>query len=98
MSSESYAALIALGAIWGSSYLFIRVAAPVLGPPALMDARVLLAGVALLIGVGLTRRRVDLRSIWREWREKLAAWRATTQPETQALNRAATQPTITRTP
>jgi drug/metabolite transporter (DMT)-like permease len=47
-----YAALLILAAIWGSSYLFIRVAVPALGPPALIDARVLLAGGALLLLLG----------------------------------------------
>jgi drug/metabolite transporter (DMT)-like permease len=41
--------MVALAAIWGASYLFIRVAAPVFGPLMLMELRVLIAGVALLI-------------------------------------------------
>jgi drug/metabolite transporter (DMT)-like permease len=40
--------LLLLAALWGGSFLFLRIAAPVLGPVWLIDIRVLLAGVALL--------------------------------------------------
>lgn len=39
--------LIALAAIWGASFLFMRIAAPVLGPVATAELRTLIAGVAL---------------------------------------------------
>lgn len=42
------AEFLLLSALWGSSFLFMRVAAPVLGPIWLMEVRVLLAGVVLL--------------------------------------------------
>jgi drug/metabolite transporter (DMT)-like permease len=60
-----YAALLLLAAIWGSSYLFIRVAAPVFGPPTLIDLRVFLAAAALLLAVRLAGRPTHLRPIWR---------------------------------
>lgn len=40
--------LLLLAAVWGGSFLFMRMAAPVLGPVWLIEARVLLAGLALL--------------------------------------------------
>lgn len=49
MALIDLAALVTLGAIWGSSFLFIRLAVPVLGPPALMDMRVFLAAGVLLL-------------------------------------------------
>ncbi len=55
--------LVVLAAVWGSSYLFIRVAVPAFGPAALVGGRVALG--ALLLG-GFTvafRRRVELRPI-----------------------------------
>lgn len=53
--------LLILAALWGASFLFIRVAVPVMGPLALIEARVLLAGLALL-AVGLAIRRLpDVR-------------------------------------
>jgi drug/metabolite transporter (DMT)-like permease len=41
--------LVLLAAIWGASFLFTRIAAPVLEPVLLIELRVLLAGLALLI-------------------------------------------------
>ena len=40
--------LLLLAALWGGSFLFMRIAAPVLGPVWLIELRVLLAGVVLL--------------------------------------------------
>lgn len=40
--------LLLLAALWGGSFLFMRIAAPLLGPVWLIELRVLLAGLALL--------------------------------------------------
>ena len=40
--------LLLLAALWGGSFLFMRIAAPVLGPVWLIELRVLLAGLVLL--------------------------------------------------
>lgn len=40
--------LLLLSALWGGSFLFMRMAAPVLGPVWLIECRVLFAGLALL--------------------------------------------------
>ncbi|MBE9061222.1 DMT family transporter [cf. Phormidesmis sp. LEGE 11477] len=40
--------LLLLSALWGGSFLFMRIAAPALGPVWLIECRVLLAGLALL--------------------------------------------------
>ncbi|GAB4214944.1 MAG: DMT family transporter [Synechococcales cyanobacterium] len=45
---RSVAELILLAGLWGGSFLFMRVAAPVLGPIWLIEGRVLLAGLVLL--------------------------------------------------
>jgi drug/metabolite transporter (DMT)-like permease len=42
------AELLLLAALWGGSFLFLRIAAPVLGPVWLIEIRVLIAGLALL--------------------------------------------------
>jgi len=47
MNPRQLAALLFLAAVWGASFLFIRVAAPVLGPFPLMAGRVLIAAGAL---------------------------------------------------
>jgi drug/metabolite transporter (DMT)-like permease len=41
--------LVILAAFWGGSFLFLRIAAPVLGPVWLIEIRVLLAGLVLLL-------------------------------------------------
>jgi drug/metabolite transporter (DMT)-like permease len=48
MKSLEVAELLLLAALWGGSFLFMRIAAPVLGPIWLIELRVLLAGLALL--------------------------------------------------
>ncbi|MET0555738.1 MAG: DMT family transporter [Vicinamibacteria bacterium] len=59
------ARLVVLAAIWGASFLFMRVAAPPLGPIATADLRVVLASVTLL--AWLRFAGIELR--WREhWR------------------------------
>jgi drug/metabolite transporter (DMT)-like permease len=47
MRAVDWAMLTVLAAIWGASYLFIRVAAPAIGPFPLMAARVIVAGAVL---------------------------------------------------
>lgn len=64
MKPIHYAALLLLGAIWGSSFLLIRIAAPDLGPLVLMGGRVLLAAIALLIYAGMSRKLPDVRAHW----------------------------------
>ncbi|MEL6160771.1 MAG: DMT family transporter [Cyanobacteria bacterium J06623_5] len=48
MKLSDVAELLLLAALWGGSFLFMRVAAPVLGPVWLIEIRVLIAGLALL--------------------------------------------------
>jgi drug/metabolite transporter (DMT)-like permease len=48
MKPRDLAELLLLAAIWGGSFLFMRVAAPELAPPVVAFARVLLASLALL--------------------------------------------------
>lgn len=55
--------LIGLAAVWGSSYLFIRIAVPAFGPWTLVGGRVLLGAVCLWGFAALLRRRVVLRPI-----------------------------------
>lgn len=48
LTSRQLGALLTVAAVWGAAFLFIRIAAPVLGPVALIDARMGLAGLLLL--------------------------------------------------
>lgn len=58
--------LVILAAIWGSSFLFMRILAPVLGPVVTADARVLIAGIVL---VGLFAFRGPALEWKRHWRQ-----------------------------
>ena len=48
MKPSDVAELLLLSALWGGSFLFMRIAAPVLGPVWLIELRVLIAGIVLL--------------------------------------------------
>ena len=65
MNAKQIGALLLLSALWGGSFLFIRIAAPVLGPVLLIELRVLIAGAALLIYMLFTRSTMDLRTRWK---------------------------------
>jgi len=56
--------LTALAAIWGASFIFLRVLAPVLGPVITAALRVLIAGGALLAWARLTNFDAALRRHW----------------------------------
>ena len=59
--------LVLLAAIWGSSFLFMRICAPVLGPAVLIEYRVAFAALFLAI-VGLVlRKRLDLAANWKHY-------------------------------
>lgn len=58
---QDVATLLLVAALWGASFLFIRVAVVDLRPVALMEARVLLAGLALLAVVSVRRRSPQWR-------------------------------------
>ena len=47
MRQADTARLVLLAAIWGASFLFMRIAAPVLGPVLTAELRTLIAGIAL---------------------------------------------------
>lgn len=80
MSPRDLFLLLILSAIWGSSFLFVRIVAPVLGPIWLITIRIALAGLALLLYVwairylgpktapdGLGRKVPEFRQNWRHF-------------------------------
>ncbi len=67
MGKRDFGILLLLGAMWGASYLFIRITAPALGPVVLMDARVLLAGGALVLYALAVRRVPSFKGQWRSF-------------------------------
>ncbi len=67
MTPRQVASLVVLAAIWGSSFLFIRIAVDELGPAALTEARVLLAAVPVAAFVLVRGGRLALRERWRDF-------------------------------
>lgn len=67
MSLLNLTKLIVLAAIWGSSFLFMRIAAPFVSPPFLIALRVAL-GALFLLGVAVMQRRsLDIKSHWKHF-------------------------------
>ncbi len=62
MNGSQIIILLLLGALWGASFLFMRVAAPEIGVVWLTELRVLLAGLVLLPWLLWRRRWVLMRS------------------------------------
>lgn len=65
LSRRDYAELILLSAIWGSSFLFLRIAAPVLGPVFLIEMRVVSALIVLLPICIVMGKHVEVFQNWR---------------------------------
>lgn len=67
MDSSSLYRLFALSAIWGASFLFVKIGAPVLGPVLLIFCRVLLAATFLLIVAVVMKREMTLLRHWKHF-------------------------------
>ncbi|HZD19263.1 MAG TPA: DMT family transporter [Burkholderiales bacterium] len=67
MTATDAARLVLLAAIWGASFLFVRIAAPVIGPVATADLRMLIAGAALLAYYAVTGFDAQWRLRWRQY-------------------------------
>lgn len=65
MKRRDLAMLLALAALWGGSFVFIRVASPALGPVWVAEARVTIAFVTLLLYALASARVPDLRARWK---------------------------------
>jgi drug/metabolite transporter (DMT)-like permease len=62
-----WARLVALAAIWGGSFVFMRVVAPSIGPIATAQSRVLLGGAALALWLAVTGVALNWRRWWRQY-------------------------------
>lgn len=67
MSNANLMRLLLLSAVWGSSFMFMRIAAPVLAPIVLACSRFIFAAVFLAVVMLLWRRRLDLRANWHHY-------------------------------
>lgn len=67
MQPSDIVRLFVLAAVWGSSFIFIRIIAPPLGALVAADARVLVAGLTLLLVSIALRKSLALRQYWRRY-------------------------------
>ncbi|WP_035322671.1 DMT family transporter [Peribacillus kribbensis] len=67
MTGKEFAALLTLAALWGASFLFIRVASPELGPFLTVELRVALAAAALLIYAVFIKYTFSFRAHWKKY-------------------------------
>jgi drug/metabolite transporter (DMT)-like permease len=67
MSTANLLRLILLAAIWGSSFLFMRISAPVLGPALLIEYRVGFAALFLAAVAYFVKKKLDLRANWKHY-------------------------------
>jgi drug/metabolite transporter (DMT)-like permease len=64
---QDLARLVALAAMWGGSYLFMRYAVPHLGAALMIEVRVLVAGLALAVMIYASGGAVGWREHWRAY-------------------------------
>lgn len=67
MNTANFLRLVLLAAIWGSSFLFLRISAPVLGPAVLIEYRVAFAAVFLAIVGAILKKKLNLRAHWKHF-------------------------------
>ncbi|WP_281649162.1 DMT family transporter [Parendozoicomonas sp. Alg238-R29] len=67
MSSSSVLRLLLLAAIWGGSFLFMRICATVLSPAVMIEARVGLAALFLLFVSFWLKKNISLINHWRHF-------------------------------
>ena len=105
MAASDRLALLALSALWGGGFLFVRIAVPDFGPFALVATRVLLAGLLMLAWAAA---RGGVPPFWRRGRDylvlsainvafpfTLSAWALLTVPASLAAIIMATVPFFT---
>ena len=67
MNGKDITALFTLAAIWGSSFLFMKIAAPALGPIFTTELRVTIAGLVLLVYAFFSRHRLGILGKWKQF-------------------------------
>jgi drug/metabolite transporter (DMT)-like permease len=67
MKPKEMAALFGLAALWGASFLFIRIASPVIGPLLTIQGRVTIAAIALLIYMLFIRQSTQFKKLWKQY-------------------------------
>src|SRR5438309_7523391 len=66
MSAKEFGVLLALGAIWGASFMFIKVGGAEMGPFFLVEMRLALAALVLIVVVSTQKGMFSImRSHWK---------------------------------
>src|SRR5262245_43846259 len=63
IAGASLARLVALSAIWGASFLFVRITSPVIGPVLTADLRMAIGGLTLAAWFAVT----GFKAKWKRW-------------------------------
>ena len=67
MKFKDISLLVLLAAIWGSSYLFLRIATPAIGVALTMSSRIIIAAVFMIIIIALLGSMPDYRKNWKHF-------------------------------
>ncbi|MCL6457777.1 MAG: DMT family transporter, partial [Gorillibacterium sp.] len=67
MNGKDITALFSLAAIWGASFLFMKIAAPVLGPFFTTELRVTIAGIVLLVYAFFSKHHLGIMGKWKQF-------------------------------
>jgi drug/metabolite transporter (DMT)-like permease len=67
MRNADFIRLTVLAAIWGASFLFMRILAPVLGPLWTAEVRVGVAGIAMLLCMRMIGRSMHFKKNWKAY-------------------------------
>ncbi len=67
MNTANMLRLVLLAAVWGGSFLFTRIAVPVLGPAVLIELRVLFAALFLMLVGLILKKRLYLAANWKHY-------------------------------
>jgi drug/metabolite transporter (DMT)-like permease len=67
MKAKDIAALFGLAALWGASFLFIRIASPAIGPLLTIQGRVTIAAIALLIYMIMIGQNTRFKELWKPY-------------------------------
>ncbi|WP_329602791.1 DMT family transporter [Terrilactibacillus tamarindi] len=67
MKIRDLCAIFSLAALWGASFLFMRIASPVLGPLITIESRVIIAAFGLILYLIIIKSSVQLKKWWKEY-------------------------------
>lgn len=67
MKPKEYLVMILLSALWGASFLFIKISSPEIGPILTSNLRVVIATITLALICYLNKNKIDFINNWRKY-------------------------------